>query len=71
MDWLETLQRTRSLSSEHMYSSETVRTAYDTRCLSNVRSEADISQLNLPHGTTTKSGKKKNKSKIGQAQKYR
>jgi len=24
---------------------------YDTRCYFNVRSEADISQLNLPHGT--------------------
>jgi len=25
--------------------------AYDTRCYFNVRSKADISQLNLPHGT--------------------
>jgi len=24
---------------------------YDTRCYFNVRSKADISQLNLPHGT--------------------
>ena len=24
---------------------------YDTRCYYNVRSKADISQLNLPHGT--------------------
>jgi len=24
---------------------------YDTRCCFNVRSEADMSQLNLPHGT--------------------
>ena len=24
---------------------------YDTRCYFNVRSNADISQLNLPHGT--------------------
>ena len=24
---------------------------YDTRCCFNVRSKADISQLNLPHGT--------------------
>jgi len=24
---------------------------YDTRCYCNVRSKADISQLNLPHGT--------------------
>ena len=28
---------------------ETIR--YDTRCYFNVRSKADISQLNLPHGT--------------------
>ena len=26
-------------------------TGYDTRCYFNVRSKADISQLNLPHGT--------------------
>jgi len=26
-------------------------TRYDTRCYFNVRSKADISQLNLPHGT--------------------
>jgi len=25
--------------------------SYDTRCYFNVRSKADISQLNLPHGT--------------------
>ena len=25
---------------------------YDTRCYFNVRSKADISQLNLPHGNT-------------------
>jgi len=29
--------------------SDTIR--YDTRCYFNVRSKADISQLNLPHGT--------------------
>ena len=29
--------------------SNTIR--YDTRCYFNVRSKADISQLNLPHGT--------------------
>ena len=27
------------------------RVRYDTRCYFNVRSKADISQLNLPHGT--------------------
>jgi len=27
-----------------------IRTRYDTRCYFNVRSKADISQLNLPHG---------------------
>ena len=26
-------------------------TRYDTRCYFNVRSKADMSQLNLPHGT--------------------
>jgi len=31
------------------YQSHTIR--YDTRCYFNVRSKADISQLNLPHGT--------------------
>jgi len=30
-----------------------VRIRYDTRCYFNVRSKADISQLNLPHGTET------------------
>jgi len=29
---------------------------YDTRCYFNVRSKADISQLNLPHGKTAKIG---------------
>ena len=28
-----------------------LRVRYDTRCYFNVRSKADISQLNLPHGT--------------------
>jgi len=31
------------------FASVTIR--YDTRCYFNVRSKADISQLNLPHGT--------------------
>ena len=45
---------------------------YDTRCYFYVRSKADISQLNLPHGTKLqKSGKKKNKKvKNGYDQKY-
>ena len=30
---------------------QTLNTRYDTRCYFNVRSKADISQLNLPHGT--------------------
>ena len=34
---------------------------YDTICYFNVRSKANISQLNLPHGTTTKKCKKKRK----------
>jgi len=32
---------------------------YDTRCYFNVRSKADISQLNLPHGTDNKKSVKK------------
>jgi len=34
---------------EHFPLSDKLR--YDTRCYFNVRSKADISQLNLPHGT--------------------
>jgi len=34
---------------------------YDTRCYFNVRSKADISQLNLPHGPTTKKCKNRRK----------
>ena len=30
---------------------EQITIRYDTRCYFNVRSKADISQLNLPHGT--------------------
>jgi len=30
--------------------SKTDRTRYDTRCYFNVRSKADMSQINLPHG---------------------
>ena len=30
---------------------------YDMRCYFNVRSKADMSQLNLPHGTNTKKWK--------------
>ena len=42
------------LRSQHVYclrllGYDTIR--YDTRCYFNVRSKADISQLNLPHGT--------------------
>ena len=39
-------------------------TRYDTRCYFNVRSKADISQLNLPHGTDNyKSVKTEKKTK--------
>jgi len=38
--------------------SHTIR--YVTRSYVNVRSKADINQLNLPHGTKLKSGKEKN-----------
>ena len=34
---------------------------YDTRCYFNVRSKADISQLNLPHGTGRQLKKCKNR----------
>jgi len=36
-------------ASDHVLRCDTIR--YDTRCYFNVRSKADISQLNLPHGT--------------------
>jgi len=43
---------------------------YDTGCCFNVRSKADMSQLNLPHGTDNKKCKtEKLKSKNGYAQK--
>jgi len=41
--------RTASLSASCTIVDDTIR--YDTRCYFNVRSKADISQLNLPHGT--------------------
>ena len=34
-----------------MFNNCPTRLRYDTRCYFNVRSKADISQLNLPHGT--------------------
>ena len=34
---------------------------YDTRCYFNVRSKADISQLNLPHGTDNQKSAKTEK----------
>jgi len=36
---------------------------YDTRCYFNVRSKADMSQLNLPHGTDTTTKKCKTEKK--------
>jgi len=39
----------RSWLRQCVYMHSTIR--YDTRCYFNVRSKADISQLNLPHGT--------------------
>ena len=36
---------------------------YDTRCYFNVRSKADMSQLNLPHENTTKSAKNRKTKK--------
>jgi len=43
---------------------------YDTRCYFNVRSKADMSQLNLPHGTDNKTVENRKKVKNGYAQKY-
>jgi len=49
------------------------RLRYDTRCYFNLRSKADISQLNLPHGTdnwkSVKTEKKTKKKRDGYAQK--
>ena len=39
----------------------TIMIRYDTRCYFNVRSKADISQLNLPHGTGNKKSVKTEK----------
>jgi len=33
------------------YNTQCIFIRYDTRCYFNVRSKADVSQLNLPHGT--------------------
>jgi len=41
--------------------SDTHKIRYDTRCYFNVQSKADMSQLNLPHGTNNyKVAKQKN-----------
>jgi len=37
---------------------------YDTRCHFNVQSKADISQLNLPHGTNNQKVDKTEKQKV-------
>ena len=37
---------------------------YDTRCYFNVRSKADTSQLNLPHGTNSKKVKNRKTKKV-------
>jgi len=42
------LQRVITLSTQYVVSDTT---RYDTRCYFNVRSKADMSQLNIPHGT--------------------
>ena len=39
----------RHLDSPYVERYDTIR--YDTRCYFNARSKADMSQLNLPHGT--------------------
>ena len=44
-DW----QNSAEIYCSTLYLYDTIR--YDTRCYFNVRSKADISQLNLPHGT--------------------
>ena len=48
-----------SVNSQHMASM----IRYDTRCYFNVRSKADISQLNLPHGTDNYKSVKREKLK--------
>jgi len=40
-----------------------VNAAYDTRCYFNVQSKADMSQLNLPHGTDNPKVEKQKKTK--------
>ena len=40
-----------NLPETYQHSQINSETRYDTRCYFNVRSKADISQLNLPHGT--------------------
>jgi len=37
---------------------------YDTRCYFNVRSKADMSQLNLPHGTNNKKVENRKSKKV-------
>ena len=40
-----------SFDADSLAKPEVLSSKYDTRCYFNVRSKADISQLNLPHGT--------------------
>ena len=37
---------------------------YDTRCYFNVRSKADMSQFNLPHGTNNKKVENRKSKKV-------
>jgi len=46
LQWITVKQ---TIKNKTKYKKITIR--YDTRCYFNVRSKADISQLNLPHGS--------------------
>jgi len=49
--WLFDVTRTNHIPDFLVVHGVALRLRYDTRCYFNVRSKADISQLNLPHGT--------------------
>ena len=60
-------ERTRIRTSEpNVLRYDTIR--YDTRCYFNVRSKANMSQLNLPHGTDPTTKKCKNRKTISRKQ---
>jgi len=58
-----TITGTNKGSANDQIVAEKHRIRYDTRCYFNVRSKADMSQLNLPHGTNNWMDGKKEKAK--------